>query len=199
MVESAPGQLQRVLEETIAAMASMVEMKDPYTSGHQRRVAGLASAIAKEMGLDDSRLIAVRLAGAIHDLGKLAVPSEILNKPGTLTSLERKLIRIHPQAAYDILKGIDFPWPVAQIVLQHHERLDGSGYPQGLRGDDILLESRIVTVADWVEATASHRPYRPAHGLQSTLTNLATRRGSSFDPAVVDTCLALFHEGRIAL
>ena len=157
-------QLQDSLEETVRAIATIVEMRDPYTSGHQVRVADLAEAIAKQMGLPDEQVHVIHLAGVVHDLGKIQIPAEILSKPGKITDIEYSLIKIHPQAGYDILKGINFPWPIAQMVLQHHERLDGSGYPQGLKGDDILLEARILAVADVVEAMSSHRPYRPRLG-----------------------------------
>ncbi|MDP2760357.1 MAG: HD domain-containing protein [Sideroxyarcus sp.] len=186
--------LQDSLEDTVRAIATIGEMRDPYTSGHQVRVADLATAIAKQLGLPDEQVHAIHLAGMVHDLGKIKVPAEILSKPGRITDIEFSLIKIHPQAGYDILKGIDFPWPIAQIVLQHHERLDGSGYPQGLKGEQIIIEARILSVADVVEAMSSHRPYRPGLGIEVALAEITRQRGIHFDPAVVDACLALFRE-----
>jgi putative nucleotidyltransferase with HDIG domain len=187
-------QLQDSLEDTVRAIATIVEMRDPYTSGHQVRVADLAEAIAKQMGLSDEQVHTIHLAGVLHDLGKIQIPAEILSKPGKITGIEYSLIKIHPQAGYDILKGINFPRPIAQMVLQHHERLDGSGYPQGLKGDDILLEARILAVADVVEAMFSHRPYRPGLGMEVALNEIINKRGIFYDPQVVDACLALFRE-----
>lgn len=178
----------------IQAMATVVEMRDPYTAGHQRRVADLAVGIGKEMGLDEDRLEGLRVSGLLHDLGKIAVPAEILSKPGRLTSMEWALIRCHPETGYSILAQIDFPWPVAQVALQHHEAMDGSGYPAGLAGDEILLESRILAVADVVEAMASHRPYRPALGIELALEEVVRKRGARFDPEVADTCVRLIVE-----
>lgn len=186
--------LQDSLEDTVRAMASLVEMRDPYTAGHQARVADLAAAIAKQMGLPEEQAHAIHLAGIVHDLGKIQIPAEILSKPGKITDIEYSLIKIHAQAGYDILKGINFPWPIAQMVLQHHERMDGSGYPQGLKGDAILLEARILSVADVVEAMSSHRPYRPGLGIEIALAEITKQRGIYFDPAVVDACLTLFRE-----
>jgi len=186
--------LQDSLEDTVRAIATIGEMRDPYTAGHQVRVADLATAIAKQLGLPDEQVHAIHLAGMVHDLGKIKIPAEILSKPGRITDIEFSLIKVHPQAGYDILKGIDFPWPIAQMVLQHHERLDGSGYPQGLKGEAILLEARILSVADVVEAMSSHRPYRPGLGIEVALEEIAKQRGIYFDPAVVDACLALFRE-----
>jgi hypothetical protein len=187
--------LQVTLEGTIHALASAVEMRDPYTAGHQRGVAQLACAIAKEMGLAEEQIEGIRMAGLIHDIGKINVPAEILSKPGTLNGLEFGLIKTHPQVGHDILNGtLEFPWPVAQIVLQHHERMDGSGYPQGLSGEEILLEARILGVADVVEAMASHRPYRPALSVSQALEEISQNRGILYDPEVVDACLKVFTE-----
>lgn len=186
------GQLKRAIEETIQAVAKLVEMRDPYTAGHQRRVAELACLIAKEMGLSKERIEGLRFAALIHDVGKIHVPAGILNKPGGLYEAELSLIKMHPLVGYDVLKSINFQWPVAQIVLQHHERLDGSGYPQGLSADDILLEAQILGVADTVEAMASHRPYRPAKGIDQALEQLTKDKGVLFNPDVVDACLRLF-------
>ena len=190
--------LRRSLEQSIQAIADTVEARDSYTAGHQRRVAELAAAIAREMGLAEERIHGIRLAASVHDLGKIQVPAEILAKPGKLTGIEYMLIKTHPEAGYDILKDIEFPWPIADMVRQHHERLDGSGYPQGLKGGDILFESRILTVADVVEAMASHRPYRPALGIDRALMEIERGRSSSYDPAVADACIQLFREGRFA-
>jgi len=187
--------LQITLEGTIHALASAVEMRDPYTAGHQREVTRLACAIANEMGLPEEQIEGIRMAGLIHDIGKINVPAEILSKPGTLNGLEFGLIKTHPQVGSDILNGtIEFPWPIAQIVLQHHERMDGSGYPVGLSGEEILLEARILGVADVVEAMASHRPYRPALSINKALEEISQNRGVLYDPAVVDACLKLFIE-----
>jgi len=190
----AKQKLQKTLEETIYALASAIEMRDPYTAGHQKRVTKLACAIAKEMGLSKEQIEGIRMAGLIHDIGKISIPSEILTKPGKLNDLEYSLIKTHPQAGYNILKGIEFPWPVAQIVLQHHERMDGSGYPQGLCGKDILLEARILAVADVVEAMSSHRPYRPAYGIDKALEEISKNKGILYDPEVVNACLRLFNQ-----
>jgi len=190
--------LQKSLEQSIQVIADTVEARDPYTAGHQRRVGELATAIAREMGLPEEKIHGIHLAAVIHDLGKIHVPAEILAKPGKLTDIEFMLIKTHPQAGYDILKDVDFPWPIADIVRQHHEKLDGSGYPRGLKDGQILLESRIMTVADVVEAMASHRPYRPALGIEAALKEIERGRGSAYDPAVADACLKLFHEARFA-
>ena len=191
--------LEQSLEHTIEAIAATLEVRDPYTAGHQKRTTRIAVAIGREMGLDEDRLKGLYVAGTIHDIGKIAVPVEILSRPGTLSEAEFAIIRIHPVAGYDIIKGIEFPWPVANIVRQHHERLDGSGYPDGLKGDAILLESRILSVADVLEAISSHRPYRAALGLEVAIDELRRYRGTRFDPQVVDTCLKLLNEGRLPL
>ena len=191
--------LRKSLEDSIQAIAATVEMRDPYTSGHQKRVADLAVALAREMTLPEEQIHGLHLAGVVHDLGKISVPSDILSKPGKLSSAEYMLIKEHAQAGYEILKDIDFPWPIATIVWQHHERFDGSGYPQGLKGEDMLLESRILAVADVVEAMASHRPYRPTLGIDVALQEIERGRGIQYDPAVADACLKLFREGRYVL
>ncbi len=190
--------LQKSLEQSIQAIADTVEARDPYTAGHQSRVSILAAAIAQELGLTEEVIHGIRLAATIHDLGKVQVPAEILVKPGKLNDLEFMLMKTHPQAGYDILKDVDFPWPIATMVYQHHERLDGSGYPLGLKGEAILLESRIMAVADVVEAMVSYRPYRPALGIDAALAEIERGRGSAFDSAAVDACLKLFREGRFA-
>ena len=190
--------LQQALDGTIGAIGMTTETRDPYTAGHQRRVTELAVAIAQKMELDASTIEGTRVAGLMHDIGKLAIPAEILSKPSTLNSVERSLIESHPQAAYDILQTVAFPWPIAQIVLQHHEHVDGTGYPQGLPKDDIRIEARILAVADTVEAMASHRPYRPALGIELALKEIDGNRGTKFDPEAVDACLCLFREGDFA-
>lgn len=186
--------LKTNLGSTVQAMADAVEARDPYTAGHQRHVAELASAIATEMGLSENDVEGIRIAATIHDLGKIYVPSEILSKPGRISKIEFELIKTHSQVGYDILKNIDFPWPVAKIVLQHHERIDGSGYPQGLKGDEIELGAKIIGVADVVEAISSHRPYRASLGIDFALETVEKDRGIAFDLEVVDACLRLFRE-----
>ena len=184
--------LRTTLGGTIHAMALAVETRDPYTAGHQRRVSNLARAIATEMVLSQDQIEATRIAGIVHDLGKISVPSEILSKPGEISMIEHMLINTHPQRGFEILDSISFPWPIAQIVLQHHERLDGSGYPAGLKKDNILMEARVLSVADVVEAMASHRPYRPSRGIQLAMEEITENRGILYDPRVVDACLKLF-------
>jgi len=186
-LKKAFGAIIQVLEKT-------VEIRDPYTAGHQRRVSDLAQNIAREMGLSRDRIDGIKITGIIHDIGKIQIPAEILSKPRALTSIEFNLIKTHPQVGADILRAIDFPWPVADIVLQHHERINGSGYPQGLYKKDILLEARIIGVADVVEAMASHRPYRPALGIDEALKEISNNRGILYDCDVVDACLKLFRE-----
>ncbi|MEA1970539.1 MAG: HD domain-containing protein [Thermodesulfobacteriota bacterium] len=186
--------LMKSMEETINALASALEMRDPYTAGHQKRVAQLAEAIAGEMNRPYDEVRGIRLAALIHDIGKIRVPSEILSKPGKLMENEFGLIKTHPQIGYDIVKKIEFPWPIADIIYQHHERLDGSGYPRGLKGDEIILQARIIAVADVVEAMSSHRPYRAALGIGKALAELTENRGILYDPDAVDACLKLFRE-----
>ena len=184
--------MQVMMIQTIEAIAAMAELRDPYTAGHQQRVTRLALALAQEMGLAPDRTEGLRVASLIHDIGKIVVPAEILNKPGKLNDYEMNIIKTHSEAGHDILKKIDFPWPVAQIVLQHHERLNGSGYPQGLQGADILQEAKILAVADVVEAMASHRPYRPTLGVEAALEEITKHKGNLYDPEVVDACVTLF-------
>ena len=188
------GNLRKALGGTIRAIASVVETKDPYTAGHQRRVADIARAIAQEMKLPRERIDGLRMAGIIHDIGKVSVPSEILSSPRKLSSLEFSLIKTHAQSGHDIVREIEFPWPIARIIIEHHERMDGSGYPNALTGDQILPESRILAVADVVEAMATHRPYRPSLGLEAALDEITQNRGRLYDPEVVDACLRLFRE-----
>ena len=184
--------LRKNLAGTIQAMAMTVETRDPYTAGHQRKTADIARNIAQEMGLPQKQVDGIRMAGVIHDLGKISIPAEILSKPGKICQPEYSLIQFHPQTGYDILKGIDFRWPVAEIVRQHHERMDGSGYPNGLTGDHILLEARIIGVADVIEAMSSHRPYRPALGVTRAFHEIRQNRGRLYDPNVVDATVRLF-------
>ncbi len=185
-------QLRDNLSGTIKAMAMTVETRDPYTAGHQRRTADIARGIAQEMGLPREQVDGIRMAGAIHDLGKISVPAEILSKPGRIGAMEFSLIQQHPSTGYDILKGIDFKWPVAEIVRQHHERMDGSGYPFGYSGNQILLEARIIAVADVIEAMSSHRPYRPALGLDKAFAEIKQHRGTLYDENAVDAAVNLF-------
>jgi len=186
--------LRKALDGTINVIALTVEARDPFTSGHQRRVADLARTIATEMGLSKDSIEAIRSAAIIHDLGKIHVPADILNKPSSLTEIEFNFIKVHPEVAYNILKDIEFPWPVAEIIYEHHERWNGSGYPRGLSGQDILLEARILGVADVVEAMASHRPYRPPLGVEKALEELVANSGRLYDPEVVEACLRVFKE-----
>ncbi len=193
-IEESLRNLQKALNGTVKALANTLASKDPYTAGHQRRVVQLACALAQELGESPHYIEGMRVMGFLHDLGKIAVPGEILNKPSKLNEYEFNLIKIHSQAGYDILKAIDFPWPVALAVLQHHERLDGSGYPHGLLGHDIIMEAKILAVADVVEAIASHRPYRPALGLDYAMTEISQHQGVRYDPDVVQACLRLLSE-----
>ena len=192
--KQAEERLKKTMDATIETMSRMIEAKDPYTAGHQQRVSQLAVAIAKELNFSPDKIEGVRITSLIHDIGKIGLPSEILSKPTRLIDIEFSLIKNHSQIGYDILNSIDFPFPIAQIVLQHHERLDGSGYPRGLKGDEILLESKIIGVADVVEAMSSHRPYRPALGIDAALEEISKNRGIFYDPEIVDICLRLFKE-----
>lgn len=192
LVEKRTSELHQALTGVVMAAANTLEFRDPYTAGHQRRVGELAKWLAKELGCSEDKTEGLYMAGLIHDLGKVAVPAEILSKPAKLSGLEFALIKTHPQVGYDILKDITFPWPIAQIVLQHHERLNGSGYPQGLKDEDILFEAKILAVADVVEAMSSHRPYRPGLGIENSLFELEKGRGVLFDSHVVDVCLQVF-------
>ncbi len=195
-LEATLNSLRKSLDGTVVAVARIVELRDPYTAGHQRRVAQLSRAIGKELGLRERQIEGLRVTGYLHDIGKVAVPAEILSKPTALTDIELALVRSHAKAGYEILKDLGFPWPVAQAVLQRHERLDGTGYPQGLKEQDIILEAKILMVADVVEAMATHRPYREALGLEAAINEITTNRGKLYDPAVVDACIRLFAERR---
>lgn len=184
--------LSRTLKGTVEALSSTAGLRDPYTADHQRRVAKLAEAIAERLGFDERAGEGVKVAGALHDLGKIYVPAEILSKPGILNEFEFKIIQAHAQASHDVLKRIEFPWPVAEAVLQHHERLDGSGYPAGLSGDEITIEAKIVAVADVVEAMSSRRPYRAGLGLPRALNEISINKGRLYDTEVSRVCLELF-------
>lgn len=186
--------LERNLLQTVQAIARTLETRDPYTAGHQRRVTELSIAIAREMGLDEQQIEGIRFGATIHDIGKIHIPAEILNRPGQLNEMEFGIIKTHAEVGHEIVKEIDFPWPVADIVYQHHERLDGSGYPQGLKGDEIILEARILAVADVVEAMSSHRPYRPGLGIEAALDEINKNRGKFYDPDITDVCIKLFNE-----
>lgn len=187
-----------VMVKSVAALAATVESRDPYTAGHQNRVANIAVSIAQEMHLDSDMCSGIKLAASIHDIGKMQVPIEILTKPTKLSKIEMDLIKVHPQVGYEILKDIPFPWPVAEMVHQHHERYDGSGYPQGLKGEQIILGARILAVADALEAISSYRPYRPALGIDVALNEIKTQRGVLYDPLVVDSCIRLLETGGLA-
>jgi len=186
--------LHKAMGGIIQAMSLTVETRDPYTAGHQRRVADLGRSIAQEMGLSKNQVDGIRMAGTVHDLGKISVPAEILSKPNHLSDIEFHLIKVHPQTSYDILKDIDFSWPIARIALQHHERINGSGYPAGLKGNEILIEAKVLMVADVVEAISSHRPYRPAYSIDVALEEISKHKGILYDPIAVEACLRLFRE-----
>ncbi len=186
--------LKETLEGVLIALAEITEKRDPYIAGHQQRVTRLACAIAREMGLAEERIAGIRVAGMIHDIGKINIPTEVLRKPGKLSEIELALVKTHAQAGFDLLKATAFQWPVAQILLQHHERIDGSGYPRGLMGEDVLLEARILGVADVVEAMVSRRSYRLAFDLDEALGEIIRNKGILYDPEVVDACLKLFTE-----
>jgi len=187
-------QVRNALGVTIQVMVSTIEVRDPYTSGHQQRVAHLARAIAGEMTLNRDRIDGIYMMGIVHDIGKISIPAEILAKPGRLTDVEYALVKEHPQIGYDILKDVESPWPLAEVVRQHHERMDGSGYPRNLKGEEILLEARIMAVADVIESMASHRPYRPSLGIDAALDEIESGSGVLYDSDVVETVLRLFRE-----
>ncbi|MFC1881955.1 HD-GYP domain-containing protein, partial [Thermodesulfobacteriota bacterium] len=193
-LEQSLQNLKKGMNSTIQAIAMTVEKRDPYTSGHQMRVAALTRAIAETIGLAEAQAEGAYMAAALHDIGKIALPAEILSKPIQLTEIEISLIQAHAQAGYDILKGIEFPWPIADIIIQHHERMDGSGYPQGLAADSISIEARIIGVCDVVETMSSHRPYRPSMGIDKALEEISRNSGTLYDADVVVACLKIFHE-----
>jgi len=186
--------LRRTFTDVIRTMGQIVGKKDPYTIEHQERVAALALEIGNRLGLGKERCEGLRIAGLVHDIGKIEIPGEILSKPGRLSPIEFELIKTHARSGYDILREVDFPWPVAEIAHQHHERMNGSGYPRGLKGEEILLEARIITVADVVESMVSHRPYRPSLGINAAREEIAEKSGVLYDSAVVDACLSLLDE-----
>jgi len=191
-------QLKTAFMSTVEVVSTLSEMRDPYTTGHEKRVAQLAVAMGAELGMNSSEQEGLRVAASMHDIGKISIPAEILSKPGKLSPIEYSLIQGHAQAGYDVLKGVKFPWPVAEVALQHHERMDGSGYPQGLKGEAILLEARIVAVADVVEAMSSHRPYRAGLGIEKALAEIERGKGTAFDPEVVDACLKVIRKDGFA-
>ena len=188
------ARLEQAMQSTVNVVATIGELRDPYTHGHERRVGEVAAAIAAEMGLDSGRVEGIRIAGYLHDVGKIGVPAEILAKPTRLSKVEFDLVKDHARKSYEILKDVEFPWPVAEAAWQHHERLDGSGYPRGLKGDEVILEARILAIADTVEAMSSHRPYRPGLGIDAALAEIEKCRGSLYDPDAVDACVRLFRE-----
>jgi putative nucleotidyltransferase with HDIG domain len=188
------AQLENALMGTVTIATSLGEMRDPYTAGHERRVAEIAVAIGTELGFDAQRLEGLRVGGYLHDVGKMSIPSDILSKPIKLSAIEFALIKGHAQAGYDVLKGVKFPWPIAEMAWQHHERFDGSGYPRSLKGEEIILEARVLAVADVVEAMSSHRPYRPGLGIDKALDEIERGRGSAYDPVVADACLNIFRQ-----
>jgi len=192
--QQAEARLKQVWLQTVETLSLMVEKRDPYTSGHQKKVGQLACAIGEEMGLSSETIDGIYIAAILHDIGKINIPFEYLNKPGRLEKIEFDIIKKHPQSAYEMLEAIDFPYPVASIILQHHEKIDGSGYPQGIKAEDILIEARIITVADVVEAISSHRPYRPSLGIEYALQEIADNAGQLFDLKVVAACLRLFRQ-----
>jgi len=189
----------KLLHDVVTSIAATVEARDPYTSGHEHRVAAIAAEIAVEMGLDDDTVEGINLTASIHDIGKISIPAEILSRPGRLHPAEFELVKGHSLSGADIVRGIDFPWPVADMILQHHERFDGTGYPAGLKGEEISLGARIIAVADVLEAMSSHRPYRPSRGLHEALSELERGRGTLFDPKVVEVCLRLVSAGRLTV
>ena len=188
------ARLENAVLGTVGAVSYMMDLRDPYTAGHERRVGELSARIAAEMGLSENFQRGLRVAGGVHDVGKITVPAEILNKPGKLSAIEFEIIKSHAEQGYEVLKNVDFPWPVAEVARQHHERIDGSGYPRGLKGEEIILEARILAVADVVEAMSTHRPYRPALGVDAALAEIERGRGTAFDPVVAEACLRLFRE-----
>ncbi|MEA2021419.1 MAG: response regulator [Candidatus Caldatribacteriota bacterium] len=194
MVQKRTEKLRKTQEGTILTIARIIGIKDPYTSGHQERVSQLATAIAEEMNLSKEKVEGIKISSLVHDIGKIDIPTEILSRPGKITDIEFSLIQKHATTGYKILKEIDYTWPIAEIVYQHHENLDGTGYPQGLKDGDILIEAQIVRVADVIEAMSSHRPYRPALGIEKALEEISKNKGILYNIEVVDTCLKLFQD-----
>ncbi|MBU3915671.1 response regulator [bacterium] len=193
-VEEKTEEVQKILKSVIQAMAHMAETRDPYTAGHQQRVSGLACIIAEKMSMSSNDIETIRIAGILHDIGKIRIPVDILNRPGSILDAEYELLKIHPQIGFDLLIDIPFSRPIAQIVYEHHEKLDGTGYPRGITGDEILMEAKIIAVADVMEAMSSHRPYRPALGSKFAVKQIVKNKGTHFDPEVVEICRVLFEE-----
>lgn len=183
---------QIILDGIVRTLSKIIEARDPYTSGHEDQVAKIACKIAREMKLSEEQVSFIHIAATLHDIGKISVPAEILTKPSALSNLEREIIKTHCKVANDVLKNIEFPYPVAEVIYQHHERIDGSGYPRGLKGDEIALEARIIGVADVIDAMASYRPYRPALGVDAAIEEIVKFRGVTYDPIVVDACLKVY-------
>ncbi len=194
LLQESFARMRKTLEGIVLALSSAVELRDPYTAGHQQRVTSLSCAIGFEIGLTEDQVAGLRVAGLLHDIGKICIPAEILVKPGRISEIEFNLIKTHAQFGYDILNPIEFPWPIARIVVQHHESMDGSGYPSGCVGNDILIEARILKVADSVEAMATNRPYRAALGIDAALAEISKNSGNKYDPVPVDVCKGLFEK-----
>jgi len=188
------GQIPKVVYQVMDAVLKVFQLKDPYTAAHQKKVALLSSAIAKEMNLSEGQIESIYIAAMIHDIGKISVPSEILSKPDSINEAEYTLIKNHPEIAFETLKDIESPWQTTEIIIQHHERLDGSGYPFGLTNEDIIVEAKILGVADVIEAMSSHRPYRPSLGIDHALEEIVKNKGKLYDPKVVDACVSVFNE-----
>lgn len=199
MIIKRTNALQDAMQGIISLLSSVVEVRDPYTAGHQRRVGNLSAAIGEKMKLDEKTVALLRMTGYIHDIGKIAIPAEILSKPGKLNDLEIQMIRTHPLNGYEMMRNVDLPEMVGETIYQHHERRDGSGYPKGLKGDEISVEAQILMVADVVEAMMSHRPYRPAMGLAKALEEIETNSGTLYHTEVVAACIGLFHEDHYAI
>ncbi len=195
LVEERTAKLARILDSIVLTMGKLVETRDSYTANHQQKVSKLSVAIAEKMGMDEDKVEGIRIASIVHDIGKIYVPEGILAKTGKLLPEEFNLVKLHPKTGYETLRSIEFPWPIADMVYQHHERMDGSGYPLGLKSDDILIEARIIGVVDVVEAMASHRPYRPALGIDVALDEIKKNRGNLYDNDVVDACIEVFRDG----
>ena len=186
--------LQKIIESTANIITKVVETRDPYSTGHQQRVSKLATVIAREMKLPQDKIEGTRIASLVHDIGKVNLPTEIISKPSKLIEVEFNLIKNYPKIGYDILRKVDFPWPIAEIILQHQEKIDGSGYPRGLKGDEICIEAKILGVANVVEAMSSYKSYRPALSIDEALVEISNNKNILFDPEVVDTCIKLFKE-----
>lgn len=193
-LKQAYKKLQKIIEGTANIITKVVETRDPYSTGHQQRVSKLARAIGREMKLSQDKIEGTKIASLVHDIGKVNLPTEIISKPSKLVEVEFNLIKNYPKVGYDILRKVDFPWPIAEIVLQHQEKIDGSGYPGGLKGDEICIEAKILGVANVVEAMSSYKSYRPALSIDEALAEISNNKNTLFDPEVVDTCIKLFKE-----